>query len=1429
MTKRLRKTVILALAAVFVLAMSFFCYNFNRKAFAFTGISQISEYQLYNETNTYNVVSSNFTSSGNFVPVVEDDGVTSSTQYHITYDMSAKQNRSVAYSAQITVLTPGLGSSAAVWSNTLGGTTNSYKFAYDESSLISKIVAAADNDANVYWARMNGFNSFNLFDITNQRGVYTTSNVVSAVTDTTKHIVLVFDPYAPDCSNDNVYYQLNYMLSRVIYDVKTLSAGILPKVNLIGHSRGGITNLQYALDHPDIVDSLISIGTPYFGTSTGLLFGDLFMSNCDGLRDVLSAEKYYGYNNRWNNDYDRLYSNIKVQAIGGYHTLKGLKEIVSNDRYMGFNDMLKGAICGAIDAVAVGKTLLNSMGASLLTKVLSYIYPESMAVACANIMVEEINFDWPPHFMSWYSDGLVPLDSQLGKNAGSSSFGGGNYAGFNYFTRMFADADSLVQLDKVAVPQMGLGHNLETRDSVIIDKIIAVLSLDTGGTSDYVTKDNDDGTVTFLTFRGTYPGNYFFLPATIDGKTVTKISSFAFAGENNLEAVVLPDTVTEIERYAFAGLTNLEEVSFSYNSQLEHIGYAAFAGCSSLYMFSSSNEYRLTLPESVKTIGAYAFSGTKFSHVEMYDRVESIGDGAFAGCSLLEYIEFRTNMYYFSDEGVLYNSQGWIMQYPQAKTGTSFTIPTSLYNVDIKFISPYAFYGNTELSSVNISGIKTISDYAFARCENLSTITGGDEIEYVAPTALTGVPAIQNGQFYTLGEVLVRYNGTAAALDETDFPSGIKRIASFAFYGKENLVSINLPSGIRYLDESAFVDCENFSKIRCTNTELPTIFSVPFASNSETLTLYCRKSIKDGLTNSDLWKKSVPNIAAIKTDAYFSDAGTHVNFYLGQTIQIPSYSTPGYYTKGWKRVNASGEMYGNFLTPTMWDELVETVTYKAVLIPIEQTTLTFKNGNHVVGAFIIGTGDEFQLRAEGYTLNGTSVEFTNAACMNECNYGSYTGDAIVRDQAIATFNGWTANGERVNDGVWVENYSEAGLELHADWLPVNFTITLQDAKNNTTDTLTYNYFTTVTLPEHTFDGFQFMGWYNENNQKIETTEGLVGNLNLHAVYDELYTVILSSTTHVISNQIFTGVAGATIILPTKTSGNYEVEKWGIYDVNTEYTITGNCTLQAVWKGRTYSVTYANLVFDGFTAGVLYDSNWGNPAPTTYEYGVGIDLTRVSAAYSSSGPYVPQLVFIGWCSDPNLNSSTTAISSSASGAVTVYAKWRYDYSYFTTSRTITINNNNPLDQEYDQVNLVNMTMRNTLKAVKINKFALDIYIRLKEVNYDGWQYIFLYGGADGNTKLGEYVIKTDVTTEYSLHRVRFIIDLDVLNNTDHINIRYQANKAWFISRDWTSNLLHCQMAYIKDEADLNSPEFSWQYVCPSKSETCYYEPTQFITA
>lgn len=99
-------------------------------------------------------------------------------------------------------------------------------------------------------------------DEDNKKETHITSNDVS------KHIILVLDMEQSERSNDYVYAQFEYILDSISYQYRQLT-GDLPTYNLIGHSRGGITNMQYALAHPYNVASIYSMGTPYNGSAFG--------------------------------------------------------------------------------------------------------------------------------------------------------------------------------------------------------------------------------------------------------------------------------------------------------------------------------------------------------------------------------------------------------------------------------------------------------------------------------------------------------------------------------------------------------------------------------------------------------------------------------------------------------------------------------------------------------------------------------------------------------------------------------------------------------------------------------------------------------------------------------------------------------------------------------------------------------------------------------------------------------------------------------------------------------------------------------------------------------------------------------------------------------------------------------------------------------
>lgn len=271
--------------------------------------------------------------------------------------------------------------------------------------------------------------------------------------------------------------------------------------------------------------------------------------------------------------------------------------------------------------------------------------------------------------------------------------------------------------------------------------------------------------------------------------SVTSIGSYAFAGCRRLTSVTIPQGVTSIGERAFADCTNLTTISIPVS--VTNIGSYAFAGCSRLtsltitpgvtgigncafkdctglinisadtnnstYTSISGVLYNkagnqltvcpggltnIIIPESVTSIGDYAFAGCKgFNRITIPQGVISIGDSAFSGCLGLTGIYVDAgNTTFSSIDGVLYNKAGTILvTWPGGLTSVS--IPQG-----VTAIGYWAFSGCTWLSSIIIpEGITNIGNWAFADCTNLTDVSIPDSLtnirNYVFPncTGLTGI------------------------------------------------------------------------------------------------------------------------------------------------------------------------------------------------------------------------------------------------------------------------------------------------------------------------------------------------------------------------------------------------------------------------------------------------------------------------------------------------------------------------------------------------------------------------------------------------------------------------------------------------------------------------------------------------------------------
>jgi len=122
------------------------------------------------------------------------------------------------------------------------------------------------------------------------------------------------------------------------------------------------------------------------------------------------------------------------------------------------------------------------------------------------------------------------------------------------------------------------------------------------------------------------------------GNSVTSIGSSAFSGCSSLTSVTIPNSVTKINEWAFAycsGLTSIivDSGSLTYDSRnncnaiIESASNTLIAGCKST-----------VIPNSVTSIGEYAFRGSGLTSITIPNSVTSIGCFAFESCNSLKSI-----------------------------------------------------------------------------------------------------------------------------------------------------------------------------------------------------------------------------------------------------------------------------------------------------------------------------------------------------------------------------------------------------------------------------------------------------------------------------------------------------------------------------------------------------------------------------------------------------------------------------------------------------------------------------------------------------------------------------------------------------------------------------------------------------------------------
>ena len=235
-----------------------------------------------------------------------------SRKYSADYYSGCEDYSDYIYSApSITVLTHGLNGSASHWSNSGEG------FAYNASSLIAKIGNKLHDDYDLYVAKGGDDSNLELYQLDHTHySIDSGTTLTDHITSADSHIIVIYESGVNNLFNSTVYSEFDRFLDTISMQYKDLT-GRLPIYNLVGHSRGGLTNVEFAFNHPYNVAVLISMGTPYSGAT---------LSSIDVIMEILGYKK--DINGQWDNEGVRSILNMdeSIRLRDGWNSMKAAYE-----------------------------------------------------------------------------------------------------------------------------------------------------------------------------------------------------------------------------------------------------------------------------------------------------------------------------------------------------------------------------------------------------------------------------------------------------------------------------------------------------------------------------------------------------------------------------------------------------------------------------------------------------------------------------------------------------------------------------------------------------------------------------------------------------------------------------------------------------------------------------------------------------------------------------------------------------------------------------------------------------------------------------------------------------------------------------------------------------------------------------------------------
>ncbi len=390
-------------------------------------------------------------------------------------------------------------------------------------------------------------------------------------------------------------------------------------------------------------------------------------------------------------------------------------------------------------------------------------------------------------------------------------------------------------------------------------KIIIPNTVKYKGNNYTVTEIKDDA------FSGCYDLTDITIP-----NSVKKIGRYAFYKCYSLRKITLPNSLETIDDGAFNNCNGLQWTSIVIPNSVVKIGEFAFSnGVKSLIISANNPNYSFSdgilfdknktklieclenkegeyiIPDGVKEIGHKAFLGCNgLTSVIIPNSVTTIGLAAFEKCTALTSITIPHNVISidysaFGECGqltrVTIDSDSFMKQNRSGRSLMDCLV--GIFGAQVKeyiigehvtAIGDYTFFRSENMTSVVIGdNVTSIGYRAFYGCTGLTSVVIPENVTTIGKGATfhdcTALKKVQwnarncSLELYDDDNFLPPFSGSTS-ITEFCFGEKVKVIPECLCFNIKSLKSVNIPSSVTTIKQSAFRECSSLSSINIPNS-----------------------------------------------------------------------------------------------------------------------------------------------------------------------------------------------------------------------------------------------------------------------------------------------------------------------------------------------------------------------------------------------------------------------------------------------------------------------------------------------------------------------------------------------------------------------------------------------------------------------------------